>query len=110
LAGGLKKPHTVNVLYPWRAPPLLASMPLRKIAGIGSRTIKALNPCLLAQHGRQQQQQQPASSPFWTCRDILQIPHAEATACLKTIQAYEKSAAEHCHVLFQKCRGRLSRR
>jgi nucleotidyltransferase/DNA polymerase involved in DNA repair len=106
LAGGLKKPHTVNILYPWRAPPLLASMPLRKIPGIGSRTIKALNPCLLAQHGqqlhRQQQQQQP---PFWTCRDILQIPHADATACLKTIQAYEKSAAEHCHVMFQKCRG-----
>jgi nucleotidyltransferase/DNA polymerase involved in DNA repair len=106
LAGGLKKPHTVNVLYPWRAPPLLASMPLRKIPGIGSRTIKALNPCLVALHGKQQQQQQqPGSSSFWTCRDILQIPHAEATACLKTIQAYEKSAAEHCHVMFQKCRG-----
>jgi DNA polymerase iota len=102
LAGGLKKPHTVNILYPWRAPPLLTSMPLRKIPGIGSRTIKALNPCLLAQHGQNQQQKPP---PFWTCRDILQIPPAEATACLQTIQAYEKSAAAHSHVMFQKCRG-----
>jgi hypothetical protein len=93
------------VLYPWRAPPLLASMPLRKIPGIGSRTIHALNPCLMLaaqqQHGRQPQQL-PA---FWTCRDLLQIPHAEATECLQTMQAYEKSAAEHCHVMFQKCRG-----
>lgn len=105
LAGGLKKPHTVNILYPWRAPPLLASMPLRKIPGIGSRTIKALNSCLLAQHGRQQKRQQLESSQFWTCRDILEIPHAEATACLQTIQAYEKSAAEHCHTMFQNCHG-----
>jgi nucleotidyltransferase/DNA polymerase involved in DNA repair len=106
LAGGLKKPHTVNVLYPWCAPPLLASMPLRKIPGIGSRTIKALNPCLLARHGqRPSSSSSSSSSAFWSCRDILQTPASEVTACLETVQATKKSAAEQSHLIFKNCRG-----
>lgn len=42
VASSLRKPATVNVLYPSRCTQLLASMPLRSIPGIGSRMMKAL--------------------------------------------------------------------
>jgi DNA polymerase iota len=109
LAGGLKKPYTVNVLYPWHAPPLLAAMPLRKIPGIGHCTIKALHPFLLAGldsavGSGSGQQQQPEPS-FWTCRDLLRLAPDEITASLLQIKAFEKSAAEQCRLILQKCRG-----
>lgn len=63
IACGLKKPATVNVLYPWRSQPLLASMPLRMIPGVGRTTVKALHPCL------EQQNSASLSQPdFWTCQ------------------------------------------
>lgn len=62
IASGLRKPATVNVLYPWRSQSLLASMPLRMVPGVGSTTVKCLQQCLERQH---------TSSPqrnFWTCQ------------------------------------------
>jgi DNA polymerase iota len=63
LASGLRKPATVNVLYPWRAQELLHAMPLRKIPGVGSSTSKILEPCLATNQHRGTKP--PA---FWTCR------------------------------------------
>jgi len=62
LASGLRKPGTVNVLPPGRGARLLVqSMPLRKIPGVGSSTIKVLMPWLIQRHG------QRAKSLPWTC-------------------------------------------
>jgi DNA polymerase iota len=67
LAIGFNKPGTANLLKP--EPRGLASfvesLPLRSIPGIGSRTMKALRPCLEKYHGRRNAD--PASST-WLCR------------------------------------------
>jgi DNA polymerase iota len=61
IASGLKKPATVNVLFPWRSQSLLASMPLRMIPGVGRTTVKALQHCL--------EKNAVSSQPnFWTCQ------------------------------------------
>jgi nucleotidyltransferase/DNA polymerase involved in DNA repair len=47
LASGLQKPGRVNLLPPGpNSRALVESMPLRKIPGLGSRTMKLLRPCL----------------------------------------------------------------
>ena len=46
IASGLKKPGKVNIILPDDGRILIRSMPLRKIPGIGSRTMKILQPCL----------------------------------------------------------------
>lgn len=67
LASGLKKPGKVNVLPPGQGAQLLVEkMPLRKIPGVGSRTIKVLVPCLTARHG-----ERDLSSSPWTCGYVL---------------------------------------
>jgi DNA polymerase iota len=64
IASGIKKPGRVNVLLPCvAAQQLIHAMPLRKIHGIGSRTMKALKPCLEQRHGRKCDNDSP-----WTCR------------------------------------------
>ena len=63
IAVGLKKPATVNVIYPWRSQSLLASMPLRMIPGVGRTTVKALHHCF------ERQNNPNAPQPdFWTCQ------------------------------------------
>jgi DNA polymerase iota len=65
LASGLRKPGKVNVLEPCNSSrQLVESMPLRKVPGIGSRTMKVLIPCLETRHGSKVD---TATSP-WTCR------------------------------------------
>lgn len=59
LASGLRKPATVNILYPWRAETLVRNMPIRKIPGVGHRTMKVLESCLQAHHG---------NTSVWLCR------------------------------------------
>jgi DNA polymerase iota len=81
-AGDLRKPNSINILYPpcWErassAQHLISGMPLRKIPGVGHATLKALEPCLerrhSSSHGRvqqQQHQQQPQQKRrIWTCQ------------------------------------------
>jgi hypothetical protein len=67
LASGLRKPGTVNLLAPRPSiRRLVGSMPLRKIPGIGSRTMKVLTPCLVKRFGSTSDQSSP-----WTCRYVL---------------------------------------
>ena len=66
IAGGLRKPHTVNLLLQNRAPQLLEAMPLRKIPGVGHRTSKVLEPCLQAAWRRRAHPDAPIPA-FWTC-------------------------------------------
>lgn len=42
IASDLKKPNSLNILFPWRTCKLIHSMPLRKIPGLGSRTMKRI--------------------------------------------------------------------
>jgi DNA polymerase iota len=46
ISSGLRKPGTVNILYPWRGDQLVHSMGLRAIPGLGSGVVRALRPCL----------------------------------------------------------------
>ena len=64
IASDLQKPNSINVLYPWRAPSLVASMPLRKIPDAGYRTLQLLKPVLERYHGVVREGKQS----FWTCR------------------------------------------
>ena len=93
LASDLQKPSSVNVLYPWRAPPLIASMPLRKIPDAGHRTIKLLKPVLEQYHGSRKGER----DAFWTCQDLLRLPTSEVK---RVIESEEK-----CTMLLQRCRG-----
>jgi DNA polymerase iota len=76
IASDLKKPDSLSILYPWRSPQLISSMPLRKIPQLGSKTLQALKPCLERYHNRQ--------AEFWTCSDLLRVPRHEVLACLQT--------------------------
>jgi nucleotidyltransferase/DNA polymerase involved in DNA repair len=70
LASGLRKPGTANVLAPRPSiRRLVGSMPLRKIPGIGSRTMKILTPCLVKRFGSSPDQSSP-----WTCRYVTVVP------------------------------------
>jgi DNA polymerase iota len=70
LASGLRKPGTANVLAPRPSiRRLVGSMPLRKIPGIGSRTMKVLTPCLVKRFGSTSGQSSP-----WTCRYVALVP------------------------------------
>jgi hypothetical protein len=46
ISSGLRKPGTVNILYPSRGVHLVRSMGLRAIPGLGSGVVRALRPCL----------------------------------------------------------------
>jgi DNA polymerase iota len=48
MGSGIRKPGTVNVLYPWRGSRFVRSRELRTIAGMGSRMVRSLRPCLEA--------------------------------------------------------------
>lgn len=72
LSSGLQKPGKVNVLYPWRALSLLHPMPLRKLPGVGYRTAKILEPCLMA-HCTTQSNDNTTTKlrpSFWSCRYV----------------------------------------
>lgn len=96
LASDLNKPSSVNVLYPWRAPPLIASMPLRKIPDAGHRTIKLLNPALEAFH-YSGTQRESKKTDFWTCQDLLSLPVSEVKRVLEN--------DEKCTMLLRRCKG-----
>lgn len=62
IASGLKKPGSVNLLYPWRCKHLMEHMPIRKLEGAGRRTLQMLHPCLVRHFP---QRTEPV---VWTCR------------------------------------------
>lgn len=75
IGSGLKKPTgTPNILYPWDSTRLLQPMPLRKIPGLGSRTVQALVPAL-ARHGRETVLSDERRK--WTCGYVNQGPVGE---------------------------------
>lgn len=88
LASELRKPNSINMLYPWRAREIISGMPLRKIPGLGSNTFRSLE-ASLKEHNA------PATS-HWTCSDLLRVPRrAVAAAC----------GDEQCDLLLQRCQG-----
>lgn len=64
IASSLRKPNGLNILYPWRALSLVQALPLRSVPQLGSRTLKALVPCLV----RYNKGRGDDKGSFWTCR------------------------------------------
>lgn len=64
IASSMRKPNGLAVLYPWRATSLIENMPLRSIPQLGSKTLKALVPCL----ERYNPGRKVDKDSFWTCR------------------------------------------
>ena len=84
LATGLQKPNSVNILYPWRSSNFMEAMPLRKLHGVGYRTIKALDECLeLHSIGPR--------PDFWTIRDLLRLPRNRIAECLESLATFTKT-------------------
>ena len=46
LASELRKPDSLNLLYSWRSSSIVEVMPLRKVPGLGSRTLRSLTDLL----------------------------------------------------------------
>lgn len=68
IASDLKKPNSINLLYPWRASSILEKMPLRKIPQLGKRTLAILNDCLVEEHKLYSNHDCQEEEAFWTCR------------------------------------------
>lgn len=59
----IEKPDATNILYPWRSADLFYSMPLRKLQGVGSRTVRALDESM--------ERHVPGARPeFWKVRYV----------------------------------------
>ncbi|GAX13589.1 DNA polymerase iota [Fistulifera solaris] len=98
IASGLKKPATVNVLFPWRSQSLLASMPLRMIPGVGRTTVKALQHCL--------EKNAVSSQPsFWTCQDLLSVPKQNIVSCLEQVPVFKHSCEVQADIILHRCIG-----
>jgi nucleotidyltransferase/DNA polymerase involved in DNA repair len=106
LAGGLKKPHSVNALYPWSAPYLVSNMPLRKIPGVGHRNMKVLRSGLERILGDSGNTTGNGESRCWTCQDLLRIPRVELMQCLRNVPGITPMNLDrHCDELLAKCQG-----
>lgn len=64
IASSIQKPNGLSILYPWRSCTLISEMPLRSVPQLGSRTLKALVPCL----DRYNIGKQTSKNDFWKCR------------------------------------------
>jgi len=74
-------------------------MPLRRIPGLGSATLKALTPCL-QEYGDAQR-----NGDFWICRDLLRVPRAAIVSCLSERPSLRASSGRQCDLLLSRCAG-----
>lgn len=93
IASGLKKPSSCNILYPWRSKYIIETMPLRRVPGLGSRTLSALTPVL-------EKYCTSRNNEFWTCRDLLDVPLHVIRSCLKRNQNLS-----FCDMIVDRCKG-----
>jgi nucleotidyltransferase/DNA polymerase involved in DNA repair len=82
IAGGLYKPKSINVLYPWRSSDLLYAMPLRKMNNVGYRSFKALQ---LAIEDTKSSTSNSEDVPI-TVRDLLEVPQEYIIERLSELQ------------------------
>lgn len=82
LASELRKPDSLNLLYSWRSSSIVNVMPLRKVPGLGSRTLRSLTNLLEKHNGPQKE-----GTSYWKCQDLLRIPKAEVAAICGEQQA-----------------------
>jgi DNA polymerase iota len=61
VASGVRKPGTVNVLYPWTGSRFVRGRELRSVTGVGSGMVRCLRPCLEAHFPER------PSDFKWTC-------------------------------------------
>mmetsp|Transcript_4571 Transcript_4571/g.6701 ORF Transcript_4571/g.6701 Transcript_4571/m.6701 type:complete len:354 (+) Transcript_4571:76-1137(+) len=84
LASDLKKPDSCNILYPWRAKTIILNMPLRRVPGLGSRTLSSLSSCLLNHNEKRTEE------AFWTCRDLLNVPRHAIISSLSERESFKQ--------------------
>ncbi len=99
LASDLKKPKSCNILYPWRSANMIASMPLRRVPDLGSRTLRSLATILNRYNG--EEEEEGKSTEFWTCKDLLNIPRHELHSCLLE----KDKSGKFCDLLLNRCKG-----
>jgi DNA polymerase iota len=97
LTSDLKKPDSLNILYPWRSGSVIVPMPLRKIPELGHGTFRLLKECLKTYHTR--------DPKCWTCSDLLRVPIQQVKIALRNIKPTVDGSDEHCAMLLDKCRG-----
>lgn len=97
LTSDLKKPDSINILYPWRSGSVILPMPLRKIPELGHGTLRLLKECLKSYH--------KTDPKFWTCSDLLRVPAQDVKTSLRSIKPTKEGSDERCTMLLDKCRG-----
>jgi len=106
IASGLRKPGTVNLLYPWCCQTLLAAMPCRKLPGLGRSMMKALQPCLEREHhpaNDNDGMERTTTTTLWTCRHLMQVPLPILASALQPVVTDAWKAARK---LVEQCHGR----
>mmetsp|Transcript_12845 Transcript_12845/g.23256 ORF Transcript_12845/g.23256 Transcript_12845/m.23256 type:complete len:398 (-) Transcript_12845:1526-2719(-) len=88
IASDIKKPDSLNVLFPWRSSEIILPMPLRRIPDLGYGTLKALSPFL----EKFNQDRSMPKEKFWTCRDFLKVPRHAIVSCLMTLKSFDEEA------------------
>ena len=91
LASELRKPDSLNVLYSWRASSIVNAMPLRKVPGLGSRTLRSLTGLLEKHNGTKLDE-----SSYWKCQDLLRVPRDDII---------DICGDERSEILYERCRG-----
>jgi len=91
LASELRKPDSLNVLYSWRASSIVNAMPLRKVPGLGSRTLRSLTGLLEKHNGTKLD-----DSSYWQCQDLLRVPRDDVI---------DICGDERSEILYARCRG-----
>ena len=91
LASELRKPDSLNLLYSWRSSSIVAVMPLRKVPGLGSRTLRSLTDLLEKHNGPKTEE-----TSYWKCQDLLRIPKDEIAAIW---------GGEQTELIYSRCRG-----
>lgn len=112
IAAGLKKPHTVNILYPWDGESyIVPSMPLRKIPNLGRQTFYALLPLLESHYNSTNRDKKS-----WKCHhlrnlSLLDVQMALSEGVATSVTSIEKKydnqskARQRAITLLQNCCG-----
>jgi len=98
LASDLRKPNSMNLLYPWRSQQLINCMPLRKIPHLGSRTLKKFQLAL-------EDYFQDKLRKFWTCNDFLKCPKQLIVSSLVAFDEKPDAVEERVEAIYLKCKG-----
>ena len=101
-ASDLRKPNSVNVLPPWHAEAFVAALPLRRVPGLGSRTMRRLSSLLEEYNPGAAASAVGVGQPkiCWTCKHFMRVPR---TALARLVGQVFSAAL--LNEITQKCSG-----